>query len=172
MSKKIFNIFIFLILCLSLLPRISNAESFEKLYDFEKYPGVNPAGSLVFDYNNNKFYGVTNYGGKNSMGVLFEYDPSNNTLTNKIDFDGTTNGQYPCDSLTVYNSKLYGMTTLGGANNMGVLFEYDPSNNTLTKKMDFDGATKGSRPSNSLTVYNSKLYGKYKNMKRTLKNII
>jgi len=35
------------------------------------------------------------------------------------------------------------MTTYGGQYYKGVLFEYDPSANTFTKKFDFDGVNKG-----------------------------
>jgi len=43
------------------------------------------------------------------------------------------------------NGKLYGMTSSGGSNNSGVLFEFDPATGTYTKKLDFDGSN-GSRP--------------------------
>jgi hypothetical protein len=35
------------------------------------------------------------------------------------------------------DGNIYGLTTLGGANNYGAIFMYDPINNSLTKKLDF-----------------------------------
>lgn len=35
------------------------------------------------------------------------------------------------------NGKLYGMTSLGGANNQGTIFSYDISTSTYSKRFDF-----------------------------------
>ncbi len=42
------------------------------------------------------------------------------------------------------------MTRNGGANNYGVLFEYNPSNGTYTKKIDFDGSVMAAQSFGSL----------------------
>ena len=66
-------------------------------------------------------------------------------MIKKIDFNGT-NGFRPSGSLLVNsNGMLYGMTTIGGANNLGVLFEYNIASNTIATKTNFNG-TNGSRP--------------------------
>ena len=110
------------------------------------YPGSNPAYSELCQAANGKLYGMTYQGGANGMGVLFEYDASTATYTKKLDFNGTSNGSYPWGSLMqAANGKLYGMTTNGGANNVGVLFEYDPSTSTYVKKLDYNG-TNGAYP--------------------------
>ncbi len=105
-----------------------------------------------------KLYGMTHLGGTNNMGVLFEYDPVANTFTKKFDFDGTANGSSPRGSVVYANSKLYGVTYTGGANNMGVLFEYDLVGNIYTKKFDFVVAT-GSNPVGNLIQAGNNLYG-------------
>ncbi len=122
--------------------------------------GSNPYGSLV-QASNNKLYGMTYGGGINGDGVLFEYDPSTGTLTKKIDFAGTTNGSYPGGSLVLAsNGNLYGMTYNGGANSDGVLFSYNYTTNTLTKKIDFAGASNGKNPYGTLMqALNGMLYG-------------
>ncbi len=122
--------------------------------------GAAPYGSLLLA-SNGKMYGGTNTGGANSKGVLFEYDPVANTYTKKIDFDGTNNGDILEGTLIeATNGKLYGFTYRGGANNAGVLFEYDITTNTLTKKIDFDGANNGKTPKGRLLeAANGKLYG-------------
>jgi len=52
------------------------------------------------------------------------------------------------------NGKLYGMTTNGGANDLGVLFEYDITTDTYTEILDFD-RTNGSQPYGSLIELNA-----------------
>ena len=52
------------------------------------------------------------------------------------------------------------MTFGGGANDLGVLFEYDPVSSAFVKKLDFAGTTNGSYPWGNLTLAsNGKLYG-------------
>lgn len=62
-------------------------------------------------------------------------------------------------TLTLANGKLYGVTSEGGANNKGVLFEFDPNTLVYTKKFDFDSLS-GYAPGAGLTLAaNGKLYG-------------
>ena len=119
--------------------------------------GSNPYGSLTLF--GSKFYGMTQYGGTNNHGVIFEWDPAANTFTKKVDFDSTARGSNPYGSLTLFGGKFYGMTQYGGTNNHGVIFEWDPGANTFTKKVDFDGTSKGSNPLGSLTLSGGKFYG-------------
>jgi len=126
---------------------------------FADSSGINPKGSLI-QATNGKLYGLTAYGGANYNGVLFEYNTVTNTYSKKIDFDGT-NGANPFGSLIqASNNKLYGLTSYGGINNEGVLFEYDLVTNILTKKLDFDDVDKGKNPWSSLIqASNGNLYG-------------
>jgi|GEM_PF-845955 len=118
--------------------------NFAKDFDFGGVNGQYPYGRLM-QGTNGKLYGMTSSGGANSSGVLFEYDPGTNTFANDFNFGGT-NGIYPYGCLTQdTNGKLYGVTLQGGANNIGVLFEYDPASSTFTKKFDFNG-TNGASP--------------------------
>ena len=123
--------------------------------------GSHPEASLLVA-GNGKLYGVTSQGGVNDLGVLFEYDPTTNTYTKKLDFDGSATGSYPYGSLIeAGNSKLYGMTSHGGINayGLGVLFEYDLSADSFTKKLDFDVSATGSFPYGTLMEVDNKLYG-------------
>jgi uncharacterized repeat protein (TIGR03803 family) len=137
---------------------IPSTDTYTKKVDF--YGGHYPYGSLI-QATNGKLYGMTNGGGVNNIGILFEYDLATNFLTKKLDFAGVTNGSAPYGSLIqASNGKLYGMTYEGGSNNNGILFEYNPSTGTYTKKLDFDGAAYGSNPQGSLIqASNGKLYG-------------
>lgn len=135
-----------------------STNAFTKKIDFDvTTKGSNPLGSLIL--KNGKFYGMTNLGGANGLGVIFEWDPTANTLTKKIDFDGTVKGSYPYGCLTSSGDKFFGMTLRGGANGAGIIFEWDPVTNTFTKKIEFDGTAKGSAPMGFLTLSGGKFYG-------------
>ena len=129
-------------------------------HKFTFYPsnGKNPTGYFVLA-SNNKLYGMTKRGGANENGVLFEYDYVNNVYAKKADFS-IINANTPCGGMIeAPNGKLYGMTTNGGTNGLGVVFEYDFVTNSLVKKIDLD-QNNGSNPDASLIIApNGKMYG-------------
>lgn len=134
--------------------------TYTKKIDFEFATGREPHGALVLG-NNGMLYGLTAAGGANNAGVIYEYDPATNTYTKKIDLT-TANGSVPYgNSLYLHsNGKFYGMTVYGGANNFGVLFEYDPATNVYTKKIDFNGTGNGANPYGRLTITSAgKIFG-------------
>jgi len=137
------------------------SELFTKLLDFDALAnGSFSRGSLILA-SDGKLYGMTRQGGTNDMGVMFSYDPETGTFIKELDFEGATNGSYPVGSLMqAANGKFYGMTSAGGSSDMGVLFEYDPTISTYTKKLDFAGTTNGRNPDGSLIEANDGLlYG-------------
>ena len=69
--------------------------------------GDSPSGSLI-QASDGKLYGMTEIGGANALGVLFQYDPATAGYTKKIDFGVAAN---PFGSLVqATDGKLYGMT--------------------------------------------------------------
>ncbi|WP_317897908.1 choice-of-anchor tandem repeat GloVer-containing protein [Aurantibacillus circumpalustris] len=125
-----------------------------KRVDFSATNGAEPNGSLIQFSSNGKLYGIAKYGGANSQGAIFEFDPLTNTYTKKIDMLAAS-GYSAYGSLVESSGKLYGMTSAGGLNNLGVIFEYDPLLNTYTKKIDFSGTTGaaiGANPFGSLVT--------------------
>ncbi len=136
-----------------------NSNTHVKKFDFNVMSGKNPFGSLI-EVGNGKLYGLTNSGGTSNLGTLFEFDINLNTFTKKIDFNGT-NGAKPFGSLLkCSNGKLYGLTSLGGINNTGILFEYNINLNSIVVKHNFSGVIDGENPYGSLTDgLNGKLYG-------------
>ncbi|MGG9962082.1 choice-of-anchor tandem repeat GloVer-containing protein [Ferruginibacter sp. SUN106] len=119
--------------------------------------GYNPFGSLLL--YNNKFYGLTYFGGASGYGTIFEWDPATNVVTKKYDFNGTTGG-YPQNSLRLMNGKMYGGTTGGGSAGLGVVFEWDPATNAYTDLLDMTGPGAGNGWAfyTNITPYNNKLY--------------
>ncbi len=104
-------------------------------------------------------YGMTSNGGVNNAGIIFQYNPSTSAYIKKIDFTGA-NGQFPFGSLVqASDGNLYGMTYAGGTSGVGVLFQYNPSTSTYTKKLDFT-VVNGAFPSGSLIqASDDNLYG-------------
>lgn len=123
-----------------------STETVSRKFDFNNFDdGLDPKGDLI-EISPGIFYGMTQNGGVNSEGVIFEYNLTTNTYTKKFDFDFNNSGAYPGGSLMKSsNGKLYGMTNDGGANDFGVFFEYDPTSGIFTKKLDFND-TNGRNP--------------------------
>ncbi len=119
--------------------------------------GVTFSGMVLAD--DNMFYGAAFLGGANGVGTIYQFDPSTNTLTKKQDFTGTDHGSLPLRTPVLYDGKLYGAAIAGGANSMGVIYEYDPSFDTFTNIYDFAGGTDGAGPNSTMTVVGSLLYG-------------
>jgi uncharacterized repeat protein (TIGR03803 family) len=73
-------------------------------------------------------------------------------------FNDTT-GQNPIGSLTLYNGKLYGMTSFGGSvGNNGSIFSLDMSGKGYKILYNFNGVN-GMHPQGSLTIFGSVMYG-------------
>lgn len=118
-------------------------------------------GLTAFANAQNKLlYGLTSMGGSGNYGVLFGYDVNSSTYTVKKNFETVADGIVPRGSLTqASNGKFYGMTYLGGTNNFGTLFEYDPVTESYAVKVNFS-TTNGSKPFGSvIQASNGKLYG-------------
>ena len=92
-----------------------------------------------------QFWGTTQTGGQYGAGTIFKTDGSGNNQTLTLSFFVENEGANPSFShlISASDGKFYGMTYRGGVNNMGVLFQYDPTTNIYTKKFDFDGAANG-----------------------------
>ncbi len=135
-----------------------STNTYSVVYDFSDESGDYPNGSLI-QASNGKFYGMTSYGGANGEGVIFQFDPETSAYTDLVDFSDAT-GSYPNGSLVqTSNGKMYGFTSSGGANGLGVLFEFDPTSNSYSDAIDLSDDL-GSLPNGSLMqAQNGKLYG-------------
>ncbi len=135
-----------------------STNSYTKKFDMLASSGSVPYGAMV-EASNGNLYGLSNAGGANSLGVIYEYNYTTNTYTKKVDLSSTL-GSTPFGSMIqASNGKLYGLTRVGGTSALGVLFEYDYTTNTYTKRVDLTAAI-GSNPSGSLVeAPNGKLYG-------------
>jgi len=138
---------------------LRNGDIYTKLFDFDTTNGSTPYGSLM-QAGDGKLYGMTSAGGSNNLGVIFSFDPLNRIYTKLFDFDNT-NGSTPYGSLMqAGDGKLYGMTSAGGSNNLGVIFSYDPSSGIYSDLKDLVDSTAGINPHGSfIQASDGKLYG-------------
>ncbi|MCS4435325.1 choice-of-anchor tandem repeat GloVer-containing protein [Aquiflexum gelatinilyticum] len=131
------------------------SDTYNKIHDFNGTNGEKPFGSLTLF--NNDLYGTTTLGGSFNSGVLFVVSGGDYSVLHNF-IDGDSGSGIPHDgSLTVYNDRLFGTRVIGGSNDLGFVFEFDPVLRSITK-YDFDGSN-GSTPFGSLTLFNGKLYG-------------
>jgi len=131
--------------------------------DFDSINGAKPRGNLL-QATNGKLYGLTYEGGTDNLGTLFEYDTLTSIITKKTDFTGIANGANPFSTLIeASNGLLYGVTFVGGTDNIGTLFEFNTTTDILTKKSDVTVANwtyQGQQPMGHLVEDgNGKLYG-------------
>jgi len=126
---------------------LSSPASAQVQYQFQilhafPYPsmsdGNGPQGGLVFDQNGN-LYGVTNGGGADNYGTVFELTPGANgqwTETIIHNFSGEpTDGSDPVGIAIDAAGNIFGMTTWGGQpsqlcpDECGTVFELSPGGN-------------------------------------------
>ncbi|HEV7781952.1 MAG TPA: choice-of-anchor tandem repeat GloVer-containing protein [Chitinophagaceae bacterium] len=107
---------------------------------------------------NGKMYGLADGGSPNGSGlagVFFEYNPVPNSMMAKITFR-QNEGISPLGSVAYYNGKAFGLTSSGGNNGEGVIWEYDLATYTYTVRHHFDGSPDFNQ---GMTLYNGILYG-------------
>jgi uncharacterized repeat protein (TIGR03803 family) len=107
----------------------TDGSSFDLLHKFGEThrDGKNPYGSLLLV--GNKLYGTTANGGDNDLGTVFVINTDGNNYQRLYSFSGKTNngdGSKPIDNVILVNGWLYGMTTEGGAHNLGTIFKVSP----------------------------------------------
>ncbi len=115
-----------------------------------------PIGELV-KYNG-KFYGVTEEGGDYDDGILFFYDPQDDSLGVLLHLNASTIGGNPQAGVTLKNGQIF-WHNKGGAYSFGTLLRYNINTSTLTKLRDFDGTNDGAYPYSKPFVDGGYVYG-------------
>lgn len=111
--------------------------TFAPTYHFESSnSGESPARTQFLKASDGLLYAVAS-GGANDAGVVFSYDPVANSYNKEADFNNST-GTFPkCYLVTHPNGKIYGITSEGGGNGSGGIFEFDPMAGTLLARKLF-----------------------------------
>jgi uncharacterized repeat protein (TIGR03803 family) len=126
---------------------VTSSGAFTLLHSFEGSDGGTPTGALATGPDGT-CYGLTQYGGANGFGTVYGVSPSG-TLTLLHSFSGA-DGSNPRGGglLLTPEGVLFGMTSSGGAHNLGTIFSVSLSG-TFKTIADFDGAN-GSQPAGTL----------------------
>ncbi|HTS19671.1 MAG TPA: choice-of-anchor tandem repeat GloVer-containing protein [Verrucomicrobiae bacterium] len=114
--------------------------------------------------NGTTLYGTTSAGGSNNEGIVFAYNTAltSNAFTILHHFVGGNNdGAGPFGPLTLSGSTLYGLTSGGGTNNLGIVFQIGMSGSGFKVLHSFaGGASDGAYPQfGPLTVVSNTIYG-------------
>jgi uncharacterized repeat protein (TIGR03803 family) len=128
----------------------AQAQTFSVLYNFGgSSDGGDPYASLIRDAAGN-LYSTFGYGGGSSFsGGVFKVAPDG-TETVLYSFTGGADGAFPFSPVVRDKAgNLYGTTSQGGSDNIGVVFKVDPSG-TETVLHSFTGGTDGVIPTGGL----------------------
>lgn len=133
--------------------------TYSKEKEFTRPDGSTPSGNLVQDASG-KLYGTTFWGGVNTTGNIYSYDPATKSFTNLYDFT-PPDGAHPWGGLVMAtNGKLYGITV---GNDMltgqGIVFSFDPATRIYTRIHTMDGTDGTGSYSHLVQASNGKLYG-------------
>lgn len=101
------------------------------LHNFNGADGESFKGMLV-EGPSGRLFGMTNMGGSAGKGLLYEYDLIQDTFIVRQHFTGSLYGAHPAyfSLLKAGNNILYGVTHDGGSGDKGLLFSYNPANNS------------------------------------------
>jgi uncharacterized repeat protein (TIGR03803 family) len=112
---------------------------------------------------NGALYGMTGFGGTKNKGSIFCYNLATATYTDMHDFGTGKDGAYPFGlacSLTLSGNVLYGVTSQGGANDVGCLFAINTNGSGYSDLVNFGGSNNtGDSPVGTLTLSGNILYG-------------
>ncbi|MBK8822894.1 MAG: cadherin domain-containing protein [Anaerolineales bacterium] len=137
-----------------------NGSGFRVLHAFGE-PGDGFGGSTSPILVDDTLYGLTRWGG-NGTGTVYSYNTSTEVYTQLYRFAAnSSDGNAPLGTLTAANDGyLYGLTWLGGKNNMGTLFRIKPDGSAFETLHHFAGGTQGKYPYDTLVFDgNHTLYG-------------
>jgi uncharacterized repeat protein (TIGR03803 family) len=138
----------------------TDGSGFAKLIDFAGVTnGQYPNGSLFSD--GTFLYGMTSGGGTNNVGTIFKIKSDGIGFEKLLDFNptGAIYGKSPLGSLFSDGIFMYGMTYLGGTNDIGAIFKIKPDGTGYAKLLDFTGTSNGRWPNGSLISDGTFLYG-------------
>lgn len=127
--------------------------SISTLHSFNSNDGQYPLGGLTLD--GNSLVGICRQGGANNFGTIIEYDLSSSMFSKRYDMVDSISGFGAEASLVkASNGLFYATALLGGANNDGVIFEYNSNTFTVRKVLDLDSASLGRRPNGNILQAN------------------
>lgn len=108
--------------------------------------------------NNGKLYCLGNTGTSNQSRI-WSFDPTNNNYVNVFEITGNAGSGIDGGMVNASNGILYGVTQYGGTNNKGIIFSFNPANNSFNTLYNFTQAD-GCLPEGAMIQgADGKLYG-------------
>ena len=125
--------------------------TFVEYTSFRGIWGDYPYGSLTYDPVNKRLYGMTEEQPFGGFGNILWYTPTPANAQSIFSFNGGTEGKYPFGCLTwnPNNGLFYGTAQMGGTNDSGVMYSFNPTTNAQTVLINFTKSI-GALPYNDL----------------------
>ena len=144
-----------------------STSTYQKLYSSNTSTGNDPHGRLTLDPNGTTLYGMTREGGTTSsghdaLGVVFSVNTDGSNYKVLHAFAGKPSDGATSDHGYVVQSGscLYGMTTIGGSSNNGVIFKLMTDGSNYMILYSFGSTSHDSKnPYGSLLLDGTQLYG-------------
>ena len=105
---------------------------FSVLHHFDKDMDGTGSESHLFRASDGNMYGLTRTGGSSTQGTIYKVDPSDDSFTKLLDFNGDNGGFSTSSFSEGIAGNLYATTIGGGAENKGALIAYNITENTST----------------------------------------
>ena len=136
----------------------ANHQTLTTLYSFNTGNAALPLSNLVMSASGS-LIGATMQGGSFNKGTIFELSgPNFQTYKTLVNFNGT-NGYQPNYLMIDPSGRIFGLSTDGGSNNLGTVFQLSGSDNTtLTTLVNFSAQT-GNYPTSLIEDANGNLFG-------------
>ncbi len=135
-----------------------STNTYADLFDFIDTTGFLPWRDLL-QATNGKLYGYARTGGLNNNGALFSFDITTQTYADVHDFSAAEGRISSGTPMQASNGLIYGLTRNGGANNVGIIFSFNTSNNVLAPVYDMDALTGNNCWGRLTEASNGFLYG-------------
>jgi len=121
--------------------------AYSQLYTFgtQSGDGATPYGGLIAATNGD-LYGMTAGGGASGFGTVFDFNPTTDAETVVYSFAGAGGANPYGNLIQASDGNFYGLTTGGGANGEGVVFELNAATNAETVLHSFGGSGDGAVP--------------------------
>lgn len=113
-----------------------NDTTYNTRIDFDDNIGTYPLASLTVT-STGVLVGSTTKGYNSKDGKIFEYNPVSQKFKILLSFDKVEGNFLQSEMLIVNDSILIGVTSYGGNNGAGVIFEYNLNRNTYSPKFHF-----------------------------------
>lgn len=122
----------------------NHAAGVKVLHHFEggKTDVATPFGALTFNPQDGLLYGMAFNGAANDQGGIFSIRPDGSNYTLRASFSQATGGAPQMGALLLASDGyMYGNGWMGGANNDGTIFKFDPATSSITPIFNYTNET-------------------------------